>query len=366
MNSKERLMNTLLFKPVDRIPLIEWNIRKATMREWVKQGYPENENQKSFFNLDPAFINVPISMGLYPYFEEKTIEENEHYRIWQDGLGAIRQDFAEIENPGFVTRKWLKFPVENREDFLEMKKRYISSEPSRYVDNWPLQAKILEMAPVATHLTIPYLFWVVRDWMGFENLCFAFYDMPELLEEMFTFLTDFCIETLKRGIKELKIDMVELKEDMAYKNAPMISPEMFRKFMMPHYKRLISFLKSNGVKFVYVDCDGYPGGLIPCWIESGVDGVSPCEIAAGNDMLQLRKEYPEFALFWGIDKRELAKDKKAIYREVMSKVPAMIEKGGYVPHVDHAIPFDVPLENYLYYRDVLTKVAYGQSVVEPI
>ena len=30
-------MNTLLFKPVDRIPLIEWNIRKATMREWVSR-----------------------------------------------------------------------------------------------------------------------------------------------------------------------------------------------------------------------------------------------------------------------------------------------------------------------------------------
>ena len=116
------------------------------------------------------------------------------------------------------------------------------------MDNWPLQAKILEMAcgnsPVYSLSVLG-----CGDWMGFENLCFAFYDMPELLEEMFTFLTDFCIETLKRGIKELKIDMVELKEDMAYKNAPMISPEMFRKFMMPHYKRLISFLKSNGVKF---------------------------------------------------------------------------------------------------------------------
>ena len=365
MNSKDRLMNTLLFKPVDRIPLVEWNVRKATIREWVKQGYPEDANQKSFFDLDPFYISVPISLSLYPAFEEKTLEEDGKYRIWQDNTGAIRKDFAEIENPGFVTRSWLKFPVENREDFIEMKKRYDSSEPCRYVENWPLRADIIANAPVASHLSVPFLFWTVRDWMGFENFCLAFYDMPELIDEMFGFLTDFYIETLKRGIKELKIDMVELKEDMAYKNAPMISPEMFRRFMMPHYKRFISFLRENGVRFVYVDCDGYPGGLIPCWIECGVDGMSPCEIAAGNDLLKLRKEYPGFALFGGIDKRELAKNKKAIYNEVMSKVPALIEKGGYVPHVDHAVPFDVPLKNFLYYRELMKKIAYGEPVAEP-
>ena len=316
------------------------------------------------FDLDPLYLNVPISFGMYPEFEEKTLEEDGRYRIWQDNTGAVRKDFSEIENPGFVTRSWLKFPVENREDFIEMKKRYDCSEPSRYVENWPLRAEILANAPVAVHLSVPFLFWTARDWMGFENLCLAFYDMPELIEEMFSFLTDFYIETLKRGIKELKIDMVELKEDMAYKNAPMISPEMFRKFMMRIIKEL-SVFKENGVRYVYVDCDGYPGGLIPCWIECGVDGMSPCEIAAGNDLLKLREKYPDFSLMGGIDKRELAKAKKAIYTEVMSKVPALIEKGGYVPHVDHAVPFDVPLKNFLYYRELLRKIAYGESVPEP-
>lgn len=365
MTSRERLLKTLQFKQADRIPLVEWNIREATMREWIKQGYPEGTNQRSFFNLDPLFIYVPIKLDLYPRFEEKIIEQTGEYKIWQDDLGAIRKDFIRNDTPGFVTRSWLKFPVTNREDFLEIKKRYDSQEPARYPENWKLKAGILSDAAVAIHLSVPFLFWTARDWMGFENLCFAFYDMPELIHEMFEFLTDFYIETLKRGIKDIKIDIVELKEDMAYKNAPMISPQMFKEFMLPHYKRFISFLKSNGVKFVYVDCDGYPDGLIPLWIEAGVDGLSPCEIAAGNDMLELRKQYPGFAFLGGIDKRELAKDKKAIYNEVMSKVPQLIEKGGYVPHVDHAIPPDVSLRNYMYYRSILTKIAYGEPVEPP-
>lgn len=362
MLQRERFIRTMTFKDVDRVPLVEWNIREATMREWIKQGYPEGVKYLTFFGLDTFYLNVLINLGMCPEFEEKIIEQNDKYKIWQDNLGAIRKDFAENLTPGFVTRQWISFAVKDREDFIKMKERYNSQSPERYPENWKTKAEILSMAHVPVHLSIPFLFWTVRDWMGFENLCLAFYDQPELLEEMFEFLTDFYIETLKRGIKDIKIDVVELKEDMAYKNAPMISPEMFRKFMFPHYVRMIDFLKSYGVKLVYVDCDGYPGKLIPLWIEAGVDAMSPCEIAAGNDLIALRKEYPRFGLMGGIDKRVLAMDERAIYNEVMSKVPYLLEKGGFIPHVDHAIPHDVPLKNYLYYREILTKVVYNEPV----
>ena len=59
------------------------------------------------------------------------------------------------------------------------------------------------------------------------------------------------------------------------------------------------------------------------------------------------------------EEAELAAIEEA-HNEVLSKVPWMLERGGYIPHIDHAIPHDVPLENYLYYRKLLTKVVYGQ------
>ena len=33
-----------------------------------------------------------------------------------------------------------------------------------------------------------------------------------------------------------------------------------------------------------------------------------------------------------------------------------------IPHVDHAIPPDVPLENYPYFREIMTAAAYGRQV----
>ena len=135
---------------------------------------------------------------------------------------------------------------------------------------------------------------------------------------------------------------------------------MFKEFMYPQYVRLISFLKSHGAKLVFVDCDGYPGNeLTALWLDAGVDAVSPCEIAAGNDLIQLRKDFPKLGMYGGIDKRVLAQSKEAIDREVLSKVPWLLERGGYIPHVDHAVPHDVPLENYIYYRKLLTRVVCG-------
>ena len=365
MDSRTRFMRCLRFENVDRVPLVEWGIREATMQAWIEQGYPAGTAAQTFFDLDPYTLGIPLDMGMKPRFQEKIMESNDRYKIWQDNLGAIRKDFIKDATPGFVTRTWLEFPVKDEKDFNQIKKRYVSSNPDRYPTNWLSRVKVLNHAAVATHLSIPFLFWTARDWIGFENLCLMFYDNPKLIEKMFSFITDFCINALKEKIDSVAIDLVELKEDMAYKLAPMISPEMFHKFMYPHYVRLISFLKSHGVKIVYVDCDGYPGGLIPHFIESGVDAMSPVEIAAGNDLVKLRRQYPKFGMLGGIDKRELAKDRTAIYNEVVSKVPYLIEKGGYIPHVDHAIPSDVPLINYMYYRKILVQVVSGKQVEAP-
>lgn len=40
MPCREREMSSLTFRPVDRLPLVEWPIRRSTMDAWIEQGYP--------------------------------------------------------------------------------------------------------------------------------------------------------------------------------------------------------------------------------------------------------------------------------------------------------------------------------------
>jgi hypothetical protein len=52
----------------------------------------------------------------------------------------------------------------------------------------------------------------------------------------------------------------------------------------------------------------------------------------------------------------LSKDKEAIEKELMSKVPKLVETKGYFPGVDHAVPPDVSLKNFTYFVFLLKKL----------
>jgi len=57
-----------------------------------------------------------------------------------------------------------------------------------------------------------------------------------------------------------------------------------------------------------------------------------------------------------IDKRALIKGPEAIKEEVMSKVPFLLEKGGFFPSVDHLVPPDVTFENFCYFINLLREI----------
>ena len=65
-----------------------------------------------------------------------------------------------------------------------------------------------------------------------------------------------------------------------------------------------------------------------------------------------------------IDKREI-RSKERTYAEVMKKVPWLIEQGGFLPAIDHAVPPDVPLRSYLYMCELIKAIAEERSIPAP-
>ena len=56
----------------------------------------------------------------------------------------------------------------------------------------------------------------------------------------------------------------------------------------------------------------------------------------------------------------MAKGKREIREEVMSKVPFLVESGGFIATCDHAVPADVPLDYYLYYLELIREISMGR------
>jgi len=149
-------------------------------------------------------------------------------------------------------------------------------------------------------------------------------------------------------------DYATIWEDMAYHSGPHISPKQFRKFMLPGYKKITRFLRENGIDVIMVDSDGNNDAIIPCFLEGGVNCLYPLEAASGEDALRLRKKYGrDLILIGNIDKRALAAGGEALEREVGSKLPYLLEEGGYVPSVDHCVSSDISFANYCRYIELL-------------
>jgi uroporphyrinogen decarboxylase len=149
---------------------------------------------------------------------------------------------------------------------------------------------------------------------------------------------------------------------MAYKHAAMISPRMMQEFMVPRYARLNRFLKELGVGCFMMDSDGYAGEIVDAFYPAALDGIAPNEIAAGNDPERELREHPTLFIEGGIDKREMRFSREQLRAEVIRRYRVAREYGRYIPTVDHGVPPDVPLRNYLYYVELMKGLADGADL----
>ena len=371
MTAKERFIETITFGSPDKIPFEPGKPREKTLARWHQEGLPPNRNWFEFL-CESIGISAPppsypsfealVNFRMIPTFEEKVLEHRDGHYIVQDWMGNIVEisdeyDYTYIRHPkDFVTRKWHKFPVTNRQEFEEMKQRYNPDDPSRYPKDFHALVKKLKMRNYIITLQFSGPFWQLREWCGFEPLCMLFLEDPDFVREMIDFWTKFVSKTMARAIDAGIVDRIWVNEDMAYKEKAMISPDMTREFLLPAWKRWATEARHAGVPIIDEDSDGFIGDLIPLWIEAGFNVCDPIEVAAGNDIVDYRKRFGKNIAFrQGVDKRCIAKGGKAIEDELTRLTP-VVKDGGFIPGCDHGVPFDISWQDFVYYSRLLAEL----------
>jgi len=365
MTPKERFLHTLQFKPVDHVPNMEICLWTQTHDRWLTEGLPATVNPFFMHRGEPYFglegyetVHLDAASPI-PSIEGTVIEEDDETILFLDGFGRTRRAYK----PGTAggTRMsmdtYLDFTVKDFPSWEAFRPRYEGPVVERYPADWPA---VKQMA-LATDRPLTLLnplagtfgyYSMLRNWMGTENLSYLFYDNTPLIEACLEFLTEFAIQVLTPAVEQIHFDFYYIHEDMSYKNGPLVSPEMFRRLFLPHYQRFVGFLRRYGVEVILVDTDGDCEVLLPLFIEADVDGFGPVERAAEMDPLDIRKKFgKDICMIGGVDKRELAKGRSEIEAEVYRLAP-LIEEGGFIPTVDHAVPPDVSLANFEYYLEV--------------
>jgi uroporphyrinogen decarboxylase len=370
VNSRERFLACNRFEAVDHAPFVEIAMWGQTVERWQNEGMPRDVDT-SFYGNGNEFFGferwewMPLNVWMIPGFDYEHIDEDERTVTYRSEDGIVRRALKEGTVLG--TRpsmdQYLSFPVTDRASFEDMKKRYDPHTPLRYPRWWEDVARCYQGRDYPLALT-PIggfgLYSMLRSWMGTEKACTIFYDDPALVEEMLDFMTDFFIELTERALRDVEVDWYNYFEDFAGKGGPLVSPQIYKRFLMPRYLRINEHLGRHGVGIISLDSDGNIDALLPLIVEAGFNHLCPMEQAAGTDMLAVRREYGTgLALMGGIDKREIAKGKKEIDAELHRQMPKLLEGGGYVPTIDHSIPPDVSYENFMYYLDVKREIVFG-------
>jgi hypothetical protein len=356
MTARERFDETFRYGNPDRVFMMrQWTFGDTNQR-WLREGMPWDVHFNQYFGFDRNEC-VPVDTSPFPGLQTKVVEEGPGWHVEEDEFGGRRKSWTNRE---LGMSQWLSYPIRGRETWERWKERLNPDAANRYPEYWDDLKRTYAVRDYPLGINAGSFYGWIRNWVGMEHLALMYYDCPDLVHEMTEYVTNFMLKLMERTLSEIPdLDYGLMWEDMAMKTGPLISPKLFREFMLEPMKRVTKVLNDYGIDIIMVDSDGNVDDLIPLWLEANVNLIYPMEVAAGCDMLKYREQYgKELLIIGGIDKRELRDGytKKDVEREVMSKVPALIEQGGYSPMVDHAVPPDVPLENFKHYIDLVNDI----------
>jgi len=340
MNSRERVAAALDFKRPGRVPRAE-SFWWETLEGFRAEGMPAEADPSDYFGLDVAKIYMDQTFAL----GERTIEETDEYRIFSDGYGFVQKDWKH----GQATPELIEFAVKSREDWFSTYREMNAYRPERLrlEENRPLYEKARRAGRFVCLSMLGPFEQTWRKTGSVEQLV-ALAEDPEWMLDMYEADTQMRLAAFEAFFEAgLEFDGVWMYDDVAYRNGPLISPRMYREFVMPFHREVAEAVHARGGKLILHTC-GNNNILVPLYIEAGVDCLQALEVKAGMDVRDLKREYGRELAFCGnIDARLFQEnDLPGLEVEIRGKLEVACEGGGYIFHSDHSIPRGTHLATY--------------------
>lgn len=351
---RERYLQTMRFEPAEP-PFLRWcGAWPETQDRWKAQGWDGRPLERvlgadNFYHVSPYY-------GPMPLFAYEVLEEDDETKLYVNHEGIVMRELKKYNlssMPQFVS-----FPVQNESDFdVLCRERLGLQREERFGSEWRArvaQADASNKPRICSGGRWGGFFGPLRNFMGVENLSMAFYDAPRLVERMMAQRADIIIAITEIVLQHTPLEGFVLWEDMAYNHGSLVDPRLFRRFALPHYRRVCDWLRSHGVEHIWLDSDGDIHELIPIWLEAGIHALYPFEVQSGMDVVAMRQEYGrDLVMLGGVDKRAVATGGEAMRAEV-DRVAPVVADGGFFPELDHAAPPDISWPNMVAYYEYLS------------
>jgi uroporphyrinogen decarboxylase len=258
MNSRERVLISLHHKEPDQVPLFEPWIESEIVA--LLGGDPCTARERLGIDCLP--------LGIHP-------SNTQAYGHGIDEWGRI---FKHGQYGGGV--------VKNYEDL----ERYTA--PLSHAEDWFPQDNLSRLREKYANEFAFYFAWHDCSFglsylsMGMKDFFLSLYENPEFAKAVIERSTEWTIALVEQANKA-EVDFILLGDDAAGNSRPMISPKMFRSFILPEYKKIV---KRSAVPVLW-HSDGHIEPLLPMIIEAGFAGVHSLEPKANLDLSAIKTQY---------------------------------------------------------------------------
>ena len=375
MNDKERFLAVARFKKPDYVPIFGFGgapgmsggVLKNTHDRLIATGMPKHvggcvdnwkmrdlESWHRYWGTTGQ-IDLDFSLAWGEEGFRTTTRREGDFEVIESENGEITRQVIDNANT-YSMPEFIRYPVRDRASWELYKARMM---PRQFMSKEDLEANCrrFDCRDKPLRISTGFTYGHVRSLMGVEAASMALYDDPELVRDIILFYQDYFERYIAPLVERLKPEVVTMWEDIGYNVGLLISPEHFRQFCAPFYRRVAEVAASAGVAVRTVDSDGCAMELVPLLAECGFNSLYPFEVKGKNDLMVLRAKYPKFIFFGNLEKEVVNEgNEHLIEHEIMSKVPPLLKKGGYFPNGDHGIQPMVTFKNLCKFMTLLHEV----------
>jgi hypothetical protein len=321
MNSRQRFLATMAFDSPDRVPYFEEGIREEVLAAWRAQGLSSQADLAKLFHTDQR---EEIDLDLWP-------------RPQPERWPACRQDLRDYER------------------CLD------AAEASRLPANWSQKVSAWQVRQHVLMLRLHDGFFLtmgVENWQRFYQVIHLVKDDPSFVRAMLDLQAAFNTRLAGQVLRQVQVDAVIFSEPIGGMHGPLIAPWTYQELVLSSYAPLFELIRQHAIQTVILRTYANARVLLPGLIQAGVNCLWACECETGAmDYLAIRKEFGrDLRLIGGIDLDALRYGRDRIRQEVLGQVPPLLESGGFIPLADGRVRPDVPLQDYIYYRQLLERV----------
>ena len=372
MTNRERALNLLHFKAVDRLPAVHFGYWPELLVEWAEQGkIPArlsegwgDGNEKDMeldkligWDYNWSHVHGP-AMGLFPGFEQKVLE------VLPDGTQRVQNSSGLIEriHPGVVSiPQEDDYLLKDREAFETLYRPKMQFSPDRIdTEYWKkYNEEVYDKLDVPLGISLGSVLGDIRNMVSVIGMSYLMYDEDE---DLFADIVDTYADMQYRCVEAVleagaRFDFGHYWEDICFNSGPLLSPAVFDELCARHYKRRCDLLHKYGIDLISLDCDGVTEKLQQTWLDNGVNILFPIEVGTWGDQFEpARNRFGTRQLGVGaMDKTALRKDKAAVDAE-LERIRRMVSLGGFIPCPDHRLMPGTKFELVQYYADEIKKI----------